>query len=463
MAINSILKDKTFEVVTLGCRTNHYEAEAIASMLEARGARYRKFQSGGAPDILVLVTCSITAVADAKARKLIRRLRRRHPAALLVATGCFVQGKEDEEVLGLGVDVSVGNRLKATLPQAIEAWFESRNPSASRIDVLRREVHWDDLRLDRPRIHTRAFVKVQEGCSRACSYCIVPSVRGPQVSRDPREVVREVAEITASGCREIVLTGIHLGGYRHERAMLADLIAGLAAVPGLERLRLGSIEPFSIDDRLLSALAGLPAFCPHVHVPLQSGDDEILKRMRRGHTAADFVSTIRRIRAALGDDAHLSTDLIVGFPGEDEAAFERSLALIGDLGFGKIHVFPFSPRAGTPAAVMTDAVSRDQVKQRVARAGAFSAELLAKYAERWVSRSDTVMIEYLQEMTDVARPVATGWTRHYLKSYFQTACDKVTAGDIVTFVPKSTVRGILRGDGLTASFAPLDDDANGAI
>lgn len=468
MATNFTLKDKKFAIVTLGCRTNHYESEAIAAMLVSRGALFLKFgEDAESPDILVLVTCSITSVADAKTRKLIRRLRRTYPDALLVATGCYVQGKGDDEVLALGVDVAIGNRLKSTLLDALEAWLATPGQISHRIDVSRRDLPWDALTLDRPRIHTRAFVKVQEGCSRGCSYCIVPSVRGAQVSRDGGEIVREVARIAAAGCREVVLTGIHLGSYRHEGTTLAELIRGVSAVPGLERLRLGSIEPFSIDDALLGALADSPVFCPHLHIPLQSGDDEILQRMRRGHTAADFAATIARIRARLGDDLHLSTDLIAGFPGESEAAFGRSLALLEELAFGKIHAFPFSARAGTPAAAMGERVSREAARERVGRANALSAKLLAKYAECWVSRRDTVMVESMREDTEGEKTVGAGWTRHYLRSYFRLpreGGEEKNIGNVVDFTANRAVGGILWGDDLNAaSFDSPDDGAEDAI
>ena len=471
MIWNSPLRGKNFDVVTLGCRTNHYEAEAIVAMLTSRGAHFLKSgDTSISPDILVLVTCSITSVADAKTRKLIRRLRRTYPDALLVATGCYVQGKGDDEVLGLGVDVAIGNRLKSTLPDAIETWFETSLPKRSlshRTDVSRCDLHWDALEFDRPRIHTRAFVKVQEGCSRGCSYCIVPSVRGPQISRDDEDIVREISGIVASGCREVVLTGIHLGSYRHEGTTLADLIREISAIPGLERLRLGSIEPFSIDDALLAALADSSAFCPHLHIPLQSGDDEILKKMRRGYSAADFAGTVARIRARLGDDVHLSTDLIAGFPGENEAAFERSLALLEELAFGRIHVFPFSARAGTPAAVMEGRVSREAARDRVGRAVALSAKLLAEYAESWVSRRDTVMVESIRGDNESADSIATGWTRHYLKAYFRLPREdsgEKSVGNIVEFVANRAVGGILFGDDLNAaSFSPTDDGAEEAI
>ena len=468
MTLPSPLCGKKFAIVTLGCRTNHYESEAIASLLTSRGAHF--IESGDAPDspdILVLVTCSITSAADAKTRKLIRRLRRTYPAALLAATGCYVQGRGDDEVLGLGVDVAVGNRLKSTLPAALEAWFAAPGQVLHRADVSLRGLPWDALELDRPRIHTRAFVKVQEGCSRSCSYCIVPSVRGPQISRSDEEIVREVARIAAAGCREVVLTGIHLGSYRYGCVALADLVRAVSAVPGLERLRLGSIEPFSIDDALLAALADSPAFCPHLHVPLQSGDDEILQKMRRGHSAADFAATAARIRACLGSDVHLSTDLIAGFPGEDEAAFERSLALLEQLAFGKLHVFPFSARAGTLAAAMEGRVDREVAKDRVGRANALSAKMLAEYAERWVSRCDTVMVESVWKDPESAEQIAAGWTRHYLRSYFRVSREgdgKKNVGNIADFAANRAVGGILLGDDLNAaSFSPPEDASEGAI
>ncbi len=434
------ISNKRFAIVTLGCRANHYEAEALASMLEKEGA---VFLSDDAPalDAIVLVTCTITSVADNKTRKLLRRFRRRHPRAAIVACGCYAQGVPATEAADLGIDLLVGNRLKHKIPEALDAWFGGDGAFVELRENLDRSGAWDTLALDYPRMHTRAFVKVQDGCSHGCSYCIVPQVRGVPVSRDPDDVCREVGRIVSSGCREVILTGVHLGNYHWGELRLGGLIRLLSQLPGLSRLRLGSLEPFGLNDDLLDALASSSAFCPHLHLPLQSGDDEILRRMRRGYSSSGFAEIVRRTREVLGGDVHFSTDLIVGFPGESKQAFRNSLDLIDGLGFGRIHVFPFSPRKGTIAAGFEDAVPSQVTKERAVAAIALSNRLLAEYASRWVGREVALLVE---KNTD---GLVAGWSRHYAR-VFARGNEAAQPGTEVFIVPESSVKGILFGEGM---------------
>lgn len=433
------LNGKTFWLGVLGCRTNHYEAEALCSMLE-RGGAIRREEPDAGTDILLLVTCSITSVADAKTRKALRRLRRAHPDAVLAACGCYAQAAETAAARELGVDILVGNRRKGEIPGLLERWNAERAAGARPFLAAREDLSdctaWDALDMDRPRLHTRAFLKVQDGCSRGCSYCIVPRLRGRPVSRDPDALCAEASRIAASGCREIILTGIHLGCYRYGDVSLGALIGRISALPGIERLRLGSLEPFAVDGEVLRALAESKAFCPHLHLPLQSGDDGVLRRMRRGYDAAGFADTVRRVREALGEDIHLSTDLIVGFPGEDDAAFANSLRLLETLRFGKVHVFPFSARAGTAAAEMSARVPPDAMRLRVGRALELSRRLLAAYAAARIGRPASVLAER------VADGAVTGWTERYLAAAC-AAPDKVLPGDTVYFIPQFSRDGVL--------------------
>lgn len=430
---------KTFDIVTLGCRVNHYEAEALAAMMVRRGAVFAPDEPS--PDIVIVVTCSITSVADAKTRKLIRRVRRRNPQAAVAVCGCYAQSCSEEEARALGVDVMTGNRTKETIPDALERLVTTGEPFFHIAHDLRTNRSWDRLRMDKPRLHTRAFVKVQDGCGRSCSYCIVPQVRGAQVSRDPEDVVEEITEIAACGCSEVVLTGIHLGSYRCGDISLARLVQRISAVAGLKRLRFGSLEPFAVDETLLRALADSPLFCPHLHLPVQSGDDGVLLRMRRGYTASRFAQIVTRARDVLGACLHVSTDLIVGFPGEGEAAFRNSLSLLRDLGMGKVHVFPFSARAGTDAATMPETVPAGVVRERVARAVALSDELLADYAATFVGVADSMVTESVRD------GVAFGWTRHYLRGC-TAAVAAFSAGSETMLFPRQQIRGILLDEGV---------------
>lgn len=386
MAADELLRGKTYCVLAQGCRTNQYEGEALAAALERAGA----VRCDEAPDIAVVVTCTITAVADRKCRKLLRRLRREHPAAVVAACGCYAQRLTDEERDGLGVDIVVGNRLKHLLPQVLACWFAGgvKNSLSLLDDKLLEDAAWDGLALDRPRLHSRAFLKVQDGCSHYCSYCIVPFVRGRPVSRNLDESVEEARRIVASGCPEIVLTGIHIGLYEN----LAELVRRIGAIEGLKRLRFGSVEPFAVDGDLLDALAETPAFCRHLHLPLQSGDDGVLARMRRGYDSAGFAAIVENIRDRLGDETHISTDLMVGFPGEDGAAFANSLRFAREMRFGKLHVFPYSPREGTDAAQMKRPPAAE-VKARVQEALAAAEELHDAYCRQWLGREVKVLVE----------------------------------------------------------------------
>jgi threonylcarbamoyladenosine tRNA methylthiotransferase MtaB len=407
------------------------EGEALASALEGRGALVADREPF---DAALAVTCAVTGPAEAKARRLIRRLRSRFPGIPIVACGCAAQAAA-EDLRRAGADAVVGNRLKAGIPDLLERLLSGEAPSDPlRVDGLFPMSPWDDLPLDRPRMHQRAFVRIQEGCDRACSYCIVPRLRGPSIFRDPRAVAEELRRVVASGCSEAVLTGVCLAGNGEN---LAEILRVASRVPGLRRLRLGSLEPFAVDPELLAILADGP-FCPHLHLPLQSGDSGILERMRRGYTPADFASLVREVRRRLGEEVHVGTDLLVGYPGEDDGAFERSLALCEELRFGRIHVFPFSPRRGTDAASAGDRLPPEILRERVSRASALGTKLLSTYAERFVGRE----VEVLAERT--RQGCLLGLTPHYLR-----AClvGEGKPGDYVSGRAAREERGTLLAEG----------------
>ena len=349
------LSGKRIWICTLGCRSNQYEGEALANALTAAGAILSDTPEC---DAAVLVSCTVTAVADKKCRQAIRRARRTSPGAIIVACGCWAQNLPESEARALGISLLVGSRRKGHVPALLDEAFKSHDSPAfesgalyreDRGDVLRSR-EWDDLFLAKPLLHTRAFVKIQDGCNHFCSYCAIPQARGFPVSRRPEDVVEEVRSIVSSGCPEVVLTGVHLGLYgKYGEISLAGLVRMVASVEGVRRLRFGSIEPLGIDDELLETLASTPAFQPHLHIPLQSGNAHVLSLMNRGYSPSDFIVLLRRVRTFFGPEIHISTDLLVGFPGESGRAFEETLSFLEECGFGKVHVFPFSPREGTKA------------------------------------------------------------------------------------------------------------------
>ncbi|MCF7936469.1 MAG: tRNA (N(6)-L-threonylcarbamoyladenosine(37)-C(2))-methylthiotransferase MtaB [Synergistales bacterium] len=382
-----------FAIRTLGCRTNLYDAEAVADALLRAGAVLVDEKDC---DAAVVLSCTVTAEADRKSRRYVRRIRRENPEAIVVLAGCYAQRIEADHARSLGVDLLVGTREKHRIPELLAR--ARRGDRGFR--VVRRslwpEAPWDPLSLTRPHLHTRAFVKVQEGCDHFCSYCIVPSVRGCPTSRPPEDVLHEVRHLAAAGCVEVVLTGVHLGIYGREwsrKPGLADLVERIAAVRGIRRIRFGSIEPFALDEALLGRLGDVPSFCHHMHIPLQSGDDRVLERMRRGYSASQVAGTVGRVRRLLGDDVHISTDLLVGFPGEDEEAFRRSLRLLATLGVGRVHVFPFSPRGGTAAAAFGERVSGPVIRERCARARRSGQLLLQACLERLDGMVLPVLVE----------------------------------------------------------------------
>ncbi|MDR1965557.1 MAG: tRNA (N(6)-L-threonylcarbamoyladenosine(37)-C(2))-methylthiotransferase MtaB [Synergistaceae bacterium] len=448
------LAGKTFSITVLGCRVNHYEAEAIASMLESSGAVFAPLCARSAnPDIIVAVTCSITSAADATTRKALRRARRENPQSLLVACGCWAQAATEEEAISLGVDILIGNRVKGLIPEMIERWHESPGKFAcKKIDVAK-SPEWDRMSLDRPRMLTRAFIKVQDGCDRGCSYCAVPSLRGAHVSRSPDDVAEEISSVASHGTREIILTGIQLGSYEYCGTTLAGLIRRASRIEGVRRLRLGSLEPFSLTEELLRAAAESEAFCRHLHLPVQSGDDGVLASMRRGYSSSDFARIVGMARDCLGDETHISTDLIVGFPGEGEEAFSNSMRLLEDLSVGKVHVFPFSPRRGTEAASMGAEVPRRVVKERVERALRLSGELAAAYASKWIGKTDSILVENADSGT------ASGWSRHYVKVYAAAQdTGNCLKGNELQVNPKISIGSILLCEGVDVGKVTVCDD-----
>jgi len=399
----------------LGCRTNQYEAEALGSLFAERG-----WQVVTSPpwDLGIVVSCAVTALAESKSRTLLRRLSRISPGCRRILCSCYAQNLLRAREPFPEADLVVGNRIKHRIPLLAEALL--RGESLAQYHELPGPpgswTAWDDLRLHRLLWHTRGFVKIQEGCQRFCSYCIISHLRGKPVSRPEEDILEEIAHLAAEGCGEVILTGIHLGSYggEGEEEPLGRLVQKISRIAGVKRIRFGSLEPFSITPALLTMLQETPQFCPHFHIPLQSGDDGVLERMRRGYTAGEFARLISMVREIFGEDLHVSTDLLVGFPGEDAGAFERTLKLSENLGFGKLHVFPFSPREGTPAFSWARPPKKE-TEERCRRAALLGEVLLARYASRWRGRAVTVLVEKQEALE---QPFFQGHTPHFLLARF---------------------------------------------
>jgi threonylcarbamoyladenosine tRNA methylthiotransferase MtaB len=365
---------KTFALTTLGCKVNQYEGESLRKQLSG----YRPVAFGEPADIYIINTCGVTGEAESKARQLIRRARRTAPEALVVLTGCFPEAHVPQ-LKELGVDWFVGNEDKAGL--------------AERLLATGGGASGHECKAEHPR--TRIFIKAQDGCDEACSYCAIPMFRNRLLSRPVREIVEEIRGAAAGGAAEAVLTGIHLGKYGVDLAgkpPLTKLVSNILASTGLRRLRLSSIEPQEITTELIDIMEDEPRVARHLHIPLQSGSDRVLSAMNRRYTAREFLRLIQVLRRRL-PDLGLTTDVMVGFPGETDDDFLETMKVAEAAGFSRLHIFKFSPREGTAAASMGDRVAPEIVAERAAALKALGQQLGARFAAKFVGRPVSVVIE----------------------------------------------------------------------
>lgn len=384
---------KRVAFLTLGCKVNQYDSDAMRSLFLSRG--YTAAEKDA--DIYVINTCSVTSIGDKKSRQLIRRIRREHPGAIIAAAGCYAQ-LSPEEVAAAGCDVVVGNQNRARIVDYIEEAAAGR--AGSHVVDIMQVAEFENLTVTpEGEEKTRAFVKVQEGCDNYCTFCIIPYARGRLKSRRPDDAVAEVMLLAEKGYREIVLTGIHLGNYGvdlRDGTRLSTLVERLLAIPGISRIRLGSIESVEVSDELIRILQTERRVCRHLHLPIQSGSDAVLARMHRHYRLAEFKKLISTLREKIPGLA-LTTDLIVGFPGETEALFEETLETLRELKFSGIHVFPYSPRTGTPAASYPDQVSPAVKKERVHRVEELETEIATAYRRTFLGKSVRVLAEELRD------------------------------------------------------------------
>ncbi len=407
------MRNPTFSICTLGCKVNQYESERIIQDFLNHGFELVDFSDEA--NVYIINTCTVTNVSDHKSRRAIRRAIGRNHPAFVVVTGCYVNAF----LAGLreldGVDVLIRNEDKPHLAKLV---VDKVFPGSSR------ESRGVSLR---PRLHTRAPLKVQDGCDRFCSYCIVPYARGKPLSRSRKEVLAEATRLVEVGVKEIVVTGINLGRYGCDLLGgigLEELLADLAQIPGLARIRLSSIEPFDITPGLVNLISSNPVFCRHLHIPLQSGSDEILRAMNRNYTGEDYAGVIEEIREKIPKVA-ITTDVMVGFPGETERHFKRTKDLIHQVEPRKIHVFRFSPRPGTLACSLPGRVSTDVEKERSAELIELGEELARDFIEGFVGRRLEVLVEKL-----VGDNLLTGLTDNYIRVHFKGLPDLV--GELVS-------------------------------
>ena len=416
----------------LGCKVNAYETEAMQEMLEKAGYEIVPFREGA--DIYIINTCTVTNIADRKSRQMLHRARKMNPDAVVVAAGCYVQAQNTRENTDPCIDIVLGNNHKKDLIKVLEEYeaekaAQKESADAAEKSDVRKNIQdieeigqtkeYEKLHLTKPGEHTRAYIKVQDGCNQFCTYCIIPYVRGRVRSRTVEDVLDEVRTLAGNGYQEVVLTGIHLSSYgidfdgnRH----LLSLIQAVHQIEGVRRIRLGSLEPGIITDEFARALSDLPKMCPHFHLSLQSGCDDTLKRMNRRYTSEEYYEKCCILRRYF-DNPALTTDVIVGFPGETEEEFQKSRDFVDKVDFYETHIFKYSRREGTKAVAMENQVS----EQEKARRSAILIELGEKkrkaYEQSFLGKEVEVLVE--EEAVIEGRPMQTGHTKEYIRIAFE--------------------------------------------
>ena len=427
----------------LGCKVNAYETAAMQELLEGAGYEIVPFQERA--DVYIINTCTVTNIADRKSRQMLHRARKMNPDAVVVAAGCYVQAREEGHLaMDPSVDIVIGNNRKKDLARILEEYLRDgaeEDGQMSRVIDINHTGEYEELHLTKPGEHTRAYIKVQDGCNQFCSYCIIPFARGRVRSRSLESVVEEVRELARNGYREVVLTGIHLSSYGadfrektpdsegpevsgkilnreehfhggQEGTDLLALIRAVHEVDGILRIRLGSLEPRIITEEFVRTAAGLEKLCPHFHLSLQSGCDATLKRMNRRYTAAEYLEKCALLRKYFRNPA-LTTDVIVGFPGETEEEFAASMEFVDQVDFYETHIFKYSRREGTRAAAMADQVPEPVKAERSRRMIELGKRKQAAYERSFLGKEVEVLVE--ERMTEGGREYQVGHTREYLK------------------------------------------------
>ncbi|HJB69117.1 MAG TPA: tRNA (N(6)-L-threonylcarbamoyladenosine(37)-C(2))-methylthiotransferase MtaB [Candidatus Fournierella excrementigallinarum] len=408
---------------TLGCKVNQNETGALEQLFLRRG--YTLAADGEAADVYVVNSCTVTAGGDKKSRQWLRRAKRQNPGAVTVMAGCYPQAFPEEAAQLEEADVVVGNVGRAAMLEDIQKALDSGERV---VDIRAHEKgeRFEELPMENFEGHTRAFIKVQDGCDRRCAYCVIPRARGASRSRSEQSVLKELEALAAAGYKEVVLSGINLPSYGKDTGTdLVSLIEAAAKVEGIERIRLGSLEPDLLSDEAIARMAAVKELCPQFHLSLQSGCTATLRRMRRVYTAGEYARVVEKLRAAFGGFASFTTDVIVGFPGETEDEFAESLAFVCAQKFLKVHVFPYSRRAGTPAADFAGQLTEAQKADRVRRLQTAADEVRGALARQMLGAEDTVLLEKA-----VSGSLFTGYTRLYLP--VAVKAPGAAAGQIVT-------------------------------
>ena len=405
---------KKVAIHSLGCKVNSYEAESMEIMLRDAGYEIVPFKDDVQADIYIINTCSVTNIADRKSRQMLHRAKKMNPDAVVVAAGCYVQADPEGVERDECVDIILGNNMKISIVEALEEYFADKGNSTFLVDINDRLQEYEELKINQTGEHTRAYIKIQDGCNQFCSYCIIPYVRGRVRSRKPEDIISEVKTLALTGVKEVVLTGIHISSYGTdlENIGLIQLIEMIHGVEGIHRIRLGSLEPRIITDEFAERISKLSKICPHFHLSLQSGCDKTLKAMNRKYDTEEYYEGCERLRKYF-DNPAITTDVIVGFPGESEEDFRQTKNFLEKVSFYEMHIFKYSRRKGTVADKMTDQISDEVKSQRSAELLELEKRQSFDYRKGYIGTEIEVLIEELTQID--GKSYYTGYTKNYIR------------------------------------------------
>ena len=411
--------NRTVAIHSLGCKVNSYEAESMEQLLKQAGYTIVPFDENITADIYIINTCSVTNIADRKSRQMLHKSKKINPDAIVVAAGCYVNADTKKAAEDNAVDIVLGNNCKINIVEALENYYKDKNNSEMVVDFKEKQ-EYEELKLDEVSTHTRAYIKIQDGCNQFCSYCIIPYTRGRIRSRDIDEIEEEVTKLVSKGFKEVVLTGIHLTSYGvdNNRGSLLEVIMRLDKIDGLQRIRLGSLEPRVITEEFAKTLSSSKKICPHFHLSLQSGCDTVLKRMNRKYTTQEYYDKCCILRKYFNNPA-ITTDVIVGFPQETEEEFEATKVFLEKVHFYEMHIFKYSRRKGTVADRMEGQVDEKVKTQRSAILLELENKMSKEYRQQHIGKTEEVLIEEI--ISENGKDYFMGFTPDYIR--VKIACD----------------------------------------
>ena len=404
----------------LGCKVNSYEAESMELMLSEAGYEIVPFDENILADVYIINTCSVTNIADRKSRQMLHKAKKMNPEAVVIAAGCYVQADEDGVKKDDAVDIVLGNNVKINIVDILDEYYKDNSRDDYVLDINNKETTYEELKIDKVTEHTRAYIKIQDGCNQFCSYCIIPYTRGRIRSRDIDEIEEEVTKLVSKGFKEVVLTGIHLTSYGvdNNKGSLLEVIMRLDKIDGLQRIRLGSLEPRVITEEFAKTLSSSKKICPHFHLSLQSGCDTVLKRMNRKYTTQEYYDKCCILRKYFNNPA-ITTDVIVGFPQETEEEFEATKVFLEKVHFYEMHIFKYSRRKGTVADRMEGQVDEKVKTQRSAILLELENKMSKEYRQQHIGKTEEVLIEEI--VSENGKDYFMGFTPDYIR--VKITCD----------------------------------------